>query len=61
VADPELHDRLREDYLLISDLLKGKAKERFGPIIGKLANKAYFENNPEVRTVGYAEEAIAAE
>jgi predicted nucleotide-binding protein (sugar kinase/HSP70/actin superfamily) len=59
VADPELHDRLQQDWLLIRDLVQGKAKDRFGPLIGKLAGKAYFENNPEVTTTTY--EPIAAE
>jgi predicted nucleotide-binding protein (sugar kinase/HSP70/actin superfamily) len=58
-ADPELHDRLQQDWLLIRDLVQGKAKDRFGPLLGKLAGKAYFENNPEVTTTTY--EPIAAE
>ncbi len=61
VTSQDTHDRLREDYLLISDLVKGKAKDRFGPLIGKLAGKAYFENNPEVATVAHSGDAIAAE
>jgi predicted nucleotide-binding protein (sugar kinase/HSP70/actin superfamily) len=60
VTDPELHDRLRQDGLLIRDLLQGKAKERFGPFIAKLAGKAFFENNPEVAHLNDAE-PIAAE
>jgi len=61
VQDPALHDRLRQDWLLIRDLLQGKVKERFGPLVQKLAGKAYFENNPEVSHVTYEAEPIAAE
>jgi predicted nucleotide-binding protein (sugar kinase/HSP70/actin superfamily) len=60
VTDPEVHDRLRQDWLLIRDLLQGKAKERFGPLVAKLAGKAFFENNPEVASVNDVE-PIAAE
>jgi len=60
-ADPEVHDRLRQDWLLIRDLVQGKAKERFGPLVGKLAGKAFFENNPEVSHLVREEEPIAAE
>jgi predicted nucleotide-binding protein (sugar kinase/HSP70/actin superfamily) len=61
VTSPETHERLEQDYLLIRDVVKGKAEERFGPLVAKLAGKAYFENNPEVRHVAYSEEPIAAE
>jgi hypothetical protein len=61
VTDPENKERLEQDWLLIRDVLSGKAKERFGPLVRKLAGKAYFENNPEVSHLGYNEEAIAAE
>ncbi|MEO7327670.1 MAG: 2-hydroxyglutaryl-CoA dehydratase, partial [Minicystis sp.] len=59
VADPEVHERLRQDWALVRDLLQGKVKERFGPLVERLAGKAYFENNPEVSHVVH--EAIAAE
>jgi predicted nucleotide-binding protein (sugar kinase/HSP70/actin superfamily) len=58
-ADPEVHERLRQDYALVRDLLQGKVKERFGPLVERLAGKAYFENNAEVSHVVH--EAIAAE
>ena len=58
-ADLQLHDRLRQDYALVKNLLQGKVKERFGPLVERLAGKAYFENNPEVSHVVH--EAIAAE
>jgi hypothetical protein len=60
VTSPETHDRLKQDYLLIKDLLGGKAKENFAPLIAKLAGKAYFENNPEVAQL-VEDEPIAAE
>jgi predicted nucleotide-binding protein (sugar kinase/HSP70/actin superfamily) len=50
-TSPETHAQLREDYVLLRDLAAGKAKERFAPLVGKLAGKAYFENNPEVAHV----------
>jgi predicted nucleotide-binding protein (sugar kinase/HSP70/actin superfamily) len=59
VADPEVHERLEHDYALVRDLLQGKVKERFGPLVERLAGKAYFENNPEVSHV--VREPIAAE
>ncbi|MEJ7734139.1 MAG: 2-hydroxyglutaryl-CoA dehydratase [Polyangiaceae bacterium] len=61
VTDPETRERLQQDWLLVRDILSGKAKERFGPLVRKLAGKAYFENNPEVSHLGYNDEAIAAE
>jgi predicted nucleotide-binding protein (sugar kinase/HSP70/actin superfamily) len=60
-TDPELRDRLREDAMLIRDVLEGRVKERFGPLVAKLAGKAYFENNPETAHVTYQQEPIAAE
>jgi len=59
LQDPELHDLVKEDVALVVDLARGKAKERFAPLVSRLAGKAYFENNPEVRHV--VEEQIAAE
>jgi predicted nucleotide-binding protein (sugar kinase/HSP70/actin superfamily) len=44
---PETHDRLRADAELLRDLSRGKVKESFGPLVSKLAGKAYFENNRE--------------
>ncbi|MFO0757567.1 MAG: 2-hydroxyglutaryl-CoA dehydratase [Byssovorax sp.] len=57
--DPEVHERLRHDAALVRDILQGKVKERFGPLVKRLAGKAYFENNPEVSHV--VSEPIAAE
>lgn len=64
LQDGENQARLRQDGELVLDLLKGRAKERFSPLVSKLAGKAFFENNPEVAHV-VAEDrvdmAIAAE
>ncbi|WP_437631252.1 2-hydroxyglutaryl-CoA dehydratase [Sorangium sp. So ce854] len=61
LTDPETLARAREDVALIRDLLAGKAAERFSPLVKRLAGKAYFENNPEVRHTAYSGEPIAAE
>lgn len=60
VTNPEVWSQLREDYSLLRDIAAGKAKDRFGPLVAKLAGKAYYENNSEVSTVHH-EEPIAAE
>lgn len=57
---PEVRERLRQDVLLVRDLVEGKTKERFGPLVAKLAGKAFFENNAEVAHITSAE-PIAAE
>jgi len=61
--DPEVQAMLREDWILLRDLAAGKAKERFAPLVERLASKAYFENNAEVAHVVRegAAEPIAAE
>jgi hypothetical protein len=58
--DPEVQAALREDALLVADLFRGKAKERFGPLVERLAKKAYLENNAELG-LGYNGEPVAAE
>ena len=58
-TDPELRELVTEDARLVVDIVRGKAKERFSPLVARLAGKAYFENNPEVSHVH--QEAIAAE
>ncbi|MCK6586100.1 MAG: 2-hydroxyglutaryl-CoA dehydratase [Polyangiaceae bacterium] len=60
VTDPEVHARLREDADLLRDIVSGKAKDRFKPLVEKLMGSAIFENNPEIVTVRH-EEAMAAE
>ncbi|MCC6559603.1 MAG: 2-hydroxyglutaryl-CoA dehydratase, partial [Polyangiaceae bacterium] len=61
LADPETHARARADAALLGDIVRGKAAERFRPLALRLAGKAYFEDNPEVRHVAYSGEPIAAE
>lgn len=61
LRNPETIARAREDVELISDLARGKVKERFGPIVARLASKAYFENNAEVSHIVRDAEPIAAE
>ena len=59
--DPETHERLEQDFLLVRDLVQGKAREHLVPLAQRLLGKAVFENNPEVSTVAHSGEAIAAE
>jgi predicted nucleotide-binding protein (sugar kinase/HSP70/actin superfamily) len=61
VTSPELHERLAADYDLLRDVARGKVTERFGPLVAKLAGKAYFENNSEIPTSFGHEEVLAAE
>jgi hypothetical protein len=62
VTSPEVHARLREDAELLRDVVAGKAKDRFKPLVEKLLGSAIFENNPEVaHIVRYEGEPIAAE
>ncbi|AUX46038.1 2-hydroxyglutaryl-CoA dehydratase [Sorangium cellulosum] len=61
LANPETIARAREDVALIRDIVRGKAAERFSPLVKRLAGKAYFENNPEAPSVAYHGEPIAAE
>lgn len=49
-TSPRTHAAVREDWLVVRDLVTGRAKARFGPLFAKLAGKAYLENNPEVVT-----------
>lgn len=60
VSDPDTLDRLRADAELLRDLARGKVAEHMGPLVQRLAGKAYFENNAEVAHVIH-EDAIAAE
>jgi len=61
VRDPETHARLEQDFLLVRDLLQGKAREHLVPMAQRLLGKAVFENNPEVSHLAHSGEAIAAE
>jgi len=59
--DPETRERLAQDWELVRDLAQGKARELLLPLGQRLLGKAVFENNPEVATVAYSGEPIAAE
>ena len=61
VSDPETYSRLRNDADVLYDVARGKAMVLVRPIAQKLLGKAVFENNAELQTVAYSEEAIAAE
>ena len=58
------HERLEQDWLLIREILEGKAKERLVPLAQRLLGKAVFENNAELAGITHThthEEPIAAE
>src|SRR5262249_49438224 len=59
LTSAETWERANEDWVLVRDIVRGKAKERFAPLVEKLAGKAYFENDREVPVA--FDEAIAAE
>jgi hypothetical protein len=59
--DPATRERVGNDLAMVRELLQGQAKQRLVPLAQQLLGKAVFENNPEVRTVAYSEEPIAAE
>ncbi len=61
VTNPETFERLRNDGAVVLDIARGKAMDHLRPIAQKLLGKAVFENNPEIPTVAYSEEPIAAE
>jgi predicted nucleotide-binding protein (sugar kinase/HSP70/actin superfamily) len=42
---PETHERLRADAEVLWDLARGKAKERFGPLMSRLSQRAVFEHH----------------
>lgn len=46
--DPEFQEQVREDAKLVRDVLKGKAEERFGPLVKRLTHRAFFEKDPGV-------------
>jgi len=60
-TDPETIAKVREDAVVLGDIVRGKAMERWKPLLQRLMGKAVFENNPEIRTTYYDNEPIAAE
>lgn len=64
VTNPEVHQRVRDDVELLSDVLSGKAKERLMPLMHKLAGDAFLQQQgvaPTVSSPVSAPSAIAAE
>jgi predicted nucleotide-binding protein (sugar kinase/HSP70/actin superfamily) len=61
VTDPEFLGRVKEDATVVGDILRGKAMDRFLPLLQRLMGKAVFENNPEIPTYSNEQEPIAAE
>ncbi len=58
--DAQLREAVACDLAIVRDVVRGKVAEHYGPIVRRLAGKAYFENNEEVaRQV--ATEPLAAE
>jgi hypothetical protein len=48
VASEENRRRVAQDVEVVVDVARGKAKDRFDPLLRKLLGKAVLENNPEV-------------
>jgi predicted nucleotide-binding protein (sugar kinase/HSP70/actin superfamily) len=46
-ADREFRRALALDLEILGDLARGKAKDLYGPLVQKLAGRAYFENNSD--------------
>jgi predicted nucleotide-binding protein (sugar kinase/HSP70/actin superfamily) len=46
VSDEEFRSQVREDYVLLKDLVAGKVRERFAPLVERLAHRAYFDRDP---------------
>lgn len=46
VRDEEFRGQVREDLKLVRDIAAGKAKERFAPMIDRLAHRAFFSKDP---------------
>lgn len=44
-TDPEFRSRVREDALLLRDVVAGRVKERFAPLIERLAHRALFDRD----------------
>lgn len=64
VTNPEVHQRVRDDVELLSDVLSGKAKERLMPLMHKLAGDAFLQQQGVAQSVSSpvsAPSAIAAE
>ncbi len=62
VRDEEFRGQVREDLTLVRDLAAGKAKERFAPMMDRLAHRAFFSKDPvsAAPSQGYAQPAAMA-
>ncbi len=63
VSNPEVHQRIRDDYELLRDVIAGKAKERFSPLLHKLAGDVFLQQQTGSQSTQavQAPSAIAAE
>ncbi len=61
VRDPEFRQRARYDVELVVDLLRGKAKQTYGPLVSKLSRRAFFDNNSDFPQTASTNEPMAAE
>ena len=59
VSDPEFRQAVSLDLELLGDLMRGKAKERYGDLVKRMMGRAYYENNSDFAEV--AEQPLAAE
>jgi predicted nucleotide-binding protein (sugar kinase/HSP70/actin superfamily) len=59
VRDPEFQARVRADVELVRDLVGGKVKERFAPLVKRLAFRAYFDRDPVTQTVPATAQPVA--
>jgi predicted nucleotide-binding protein (sugar kinase/HSP70/actin superfamily) len=57
--DPEFRRAAKLDLELVVDLARGKAKDRYAPLVQKLMGRAYYENNPDAPVAH--DEPLAAE
>jgi hypothetical protein len=48
IASDENRRRVAQDVEVVVDVARGKAKDRFDPLLRKLLGKAVLENNPDV-------------
>ena len=56
--DPDTIQAARVDLELVSDLLRGRVKDHYAPLVKRLLGKAYYENNSDFPQ---AQEPLAAE
>lgn len=47
LRDPEFQSQARADAELVRDLVAGKVRERFSPLMTRLAHRAFFDRDPD--------------